>query len=70
MSEAQRCPGNELNKSLGTIDIKCSSCGTVNEIFSDETGKNNKCTKCKEPLTTPQQEQCYLYSLHSGCSPN
>jgi ribosomal protein S27E len=52
MSEAKRCPGNELNKSLGTIDIKCSSCGTVNEIFSDEADKAHKCTKCGTPLDT------------------
>ena len=48
--EAQRCPGNELNKTLGTIDIKCSSCGTINEIFTDESDKAHKCTKCGELL--------------------
>lgn len=54
MSEAQRCPGNELNKSIGTIDIKCSSCGTVNEIFSDESDKTHKCTKCGAVLGKPE----------------
>lgn len=51
---AQRCPGNELNKSLSTIDVKCTSCGTVNEIFQDESDKKHQCTKCGESLEIPK----------------
>ncbi len=49
MTDAQRCPGNELNKSLSTFDIQCA-CGSVKEIFSDELDKDHKCAACGENL--------------------
>lgn len=48
----QRCPGNELNKSLHTFSCVCESCGASNEIFSDELGKSHHCTKCGKDLRT------------------
>jgi uncharacterized protein (DUF983 family) len=42
----QRCPGNELNKSLTTYSCECPSCGTSNEIFGDEMKKSHKCVEC------------------------
>ena len=38
--ESQRCPGNELNKSLTTYTCDCPSCGKENEIFGDEMNTN------------------------------
>jgi len=43
----QHCPGFESNKSLSEIKIKCPACGKQWEIFSDELGKNVKCTACE-----------------------
>jgi len=54
MNDAQRCPGNELNKSLSTIDLKCA-CGAVMEIFSDEANKNHTCSACGASLTVPAE---------------
>lgn len=52
--DAPRCPGNELNKTLSTIDVKCASCGTMNEIFADEANKAHKCTNCGAALEIPK----------------
>ena len=50
MDSTQRCPGNELNKTLVTFICECTSCGTDNEIFGDEIKKSHKCTKCGAEL--------------------
>lgn len=50
MTEATRCPGNELNKSVQMINVKCGKCGKENEIFADEVGKAHKCTSCGAEL--------------------
>lgn len=52
MSTLDRCPGNELNKSLTVYNFVCKKCGKENEIFADETGKTNKCSACGEILDT------------------
>ncbi len=52
MDTTQRCPGNELNKSLQTYECKCSECGKENELFSDELNKSHKCTGCGVVLDT------------------
>ncbi len=54
MTSEARCPGNELNKTLKTIDLKCDACGAVKEIFSDEKDQNQKCPECGEPLKVPK----------------
>ncbi len=54
MTTTQRCPGNELNKSLQTYSCKCSSCGKENEFFSDELNKIIKCSQCGSELDTSQ----------------
>lgn len=54
MESTQRCPGNELNKTLNAYDVKCPSCGKVNEIFNDEVNKKNKCSGCGTELDTSQ----------------
>ncbi len=46
MNTTQRCPGNELNKSLQTYKCKCPECGKENEFFSDELNKSHKCVGC------------------------
>ncbi len=48
--ETQRCPGNELNKSLTTYSCDCPSCGKENEIFGDELKKTHKCVVCGTEL--------------------
>lgn len=52
MTEATRCPGNELNKNLQVYNVKCAKCGADNEIFADELNKKHKCTKCGADLDT------------------
>jgi len=52
MTEAQRCPGNELNKNLQTCICKCLVCDKENEIFSDELNKAQKCIACGVALDT------------------
>ncbi len=42
----QHCPGFESNKSLSEIKVKCPDCGNEQEIFSDEMGKQIKCSEC------------------------
>ncbi len=54
MTLETRCPGNELNKTLVTIDLKCAECGAVKEIFSDEKDKNHKCAECGKELDVPK----------------
>lgn len=46
----QRCPGNELNKSLSAYSCDCPSCGKENEIFGDERNKKHKCSACGAEL--------------------
>jgi len=48
--ESQRCPGNELNKSLITYACACPSCGKENEVFGDEMNKTHKCVACGTAL--------------------
>jgi uncharacterized protein (DUF983 family) len=50
MESNQRCPGNELNKTLQTYKCDCPSCGKENEIFGDELKKAHKCTECGTAL--------------------
>lgn len=50
METTQRCPGNELNKSLTVYTCECPSCGKENEIFSDELKKARKCSACGAEL--------------------
>ena len=50
--ETQRCPGNELNKTLSAYTCECPSCGQENEIFADEMKKKNKCSACGAELDT------------------
>lgn len=45
-----RCPGKELNKSLGTFVCNCSSCGKENEVFADEMNRKHACTACGTAL--------------------
>ena len=52
MATTQRCPGNELNKSLQTYSCKCPSCGKENEVFADELNKPRKCSSCGKDLDT------------------
>lgn len=52
MSTLDRCPGNELNKSLAVLSCKCDACGKENEVFADEVSKTVKCSSCGEPLDT------------------
>ena len=47
MSDPQHCPGFESNKSLSEVKVKCPKCGSEQEIFSDEVGKQVKCTSCQ-----------------------
>ena len=42
----QHCPGFESNKTLSEVKIKCPECGKEWKIFSDEAGKNTKCSAC------------------------
>jgi len=41
------CPGFESNKSLTEVNVKCPDCGNKQEIFSDEMGKQIKCSSCQ-----------------------
>lgn len=52
MSTLDRCPGNELNKTLSVLSCKCDACGKDNEVFADEVNKKRKCSSCGEPLDT------------------
>ncbi len=52
MSTLERCPGNELNKSVSIFTIACKSCGKDNEVFADEIKKSVKCSACGELLDT------------------
>ncbi len=54
MTDTQRCPGKELNKTLQSYICKCPECGKENEIFSDELNKTQKCTACGVVLDTSQ----------------
>ncbi len=54
MTPEARCPGNELNKTLETIDLKCAECGAVKEIFGDEKDKNHTCAECGADLQVPK----------------
>ena len=47
MSDPQHCPGFESNKSLSEVMVKCPECGNQQEIFSDEVGKQVKCSSCQ-----------------------
>jgi|GEM_PF-511566 len=50
--QQQHCPGFEANKSLSEIKVKCSNCGKIVEIFSDEVGKSIKCSGCGSAIDT------------------
>ena len=52
MTEPERCPGNELNKNLQAVTVKCKKCGKENEIFKDELNKTQRCTACNALLDT------------------
>ncbi len=54
MTTLDRCPGNELNKSVSIFNIACKSCGKENEVFADEIKKSVKCTVCGEFLDTSE----------------
>ncbi len=46
MSTPRHCPGFEQLQHLGSFTCKCTECGHVNEIFSDEFDREHKCKKC------------------------
>ncbi len=50
--QQQHCPGFEANKSLTEIKVKCAKCGKIAEIFSDELGKEVKCSACGAAIDT------------------
>ncbi len=52
MSTLDRCPGNELNKSVSILSCKCGACGKENEVYEDEQNKQLKCSSCGELLDT------------------
>lgn len=52
MSTLDRCPGNELNKTLSVLSCICDACGKENEVFADEANKKVKCSSCGELLDT------------------
>ncbi len=57
MTTTERCPGNELNKTLNVITYKCASCGKENEVFGDELNKEHKCASCGTKLDTSKCAQ-------------
>jgi ribosomal protein S27E len=50
--QQQHCPGFEANKSLTELKVKCAKCGKIDEIFSDELGKEVKCSACGAAIDT------------------
>jgi len=48
----QHCPGFESNKTLSEVKVKCPVCGKEWEVFSDEVGKNAKCSACDTVVDT------------------
>lgn len=52
MSTLDRCPGNELNKSVSILSCTCDACGKENEVYADELNKKNKCSSCGAILDT------------------
>jgi ribosomal protein S27E len=50
--QQQHCPGFETNKSLSEVKVKCTDCGKIIEIFSDEVGKAMKCSGCGAEIDT------------------
>ena len=54
MTTPKHCPGFEQFKNLKSFMCKCPSCGTANEIFSDEFDKPRKCSNCGEAIDFTQ----------------
>jgi hypothetical protein len=59
MITPQHCPGFEQFKHLQSFTCKCPGCNKVNEIFSDEFDKKNKCSSCGEYIDFTKTARVY-----------
>jgi ribosomal protein S27E len=50
IDSTQHCPGLQAHKTLKSMIVKCDSCGTEKEIFSDELDRPQKCDNCGTAL--------------------